>query len=256
MKDHILNDYGFFYVPIESMNEIDNMIKKVKEYFNLPINDKLKQILNKDGLGYVPMNKIREGIRVTKESYTYIPNKIISPFEKEFNEYYNYASLIAKNIFLQLMSTSNIPVEKYIDYINPFYTTLSILHYPPILESNNDISSWVGISPHTDWGFITVLYTDNEGLEIFIDNEWVKVPNKPNHFIVNIGDMLELLSNGKYKSTLHRVINKSEKYTLALFFDPHIDNIIYPYLESNLYKPIKYDDYLKDKILETYKNKI
>ena len=250
MTEDIIMKYGFYYVPIDSMNEIDNMLVKVKDYFNLPLDEKMIQVLNNDGLGYVPMNRIRNGITVTKESYTYFPDKIISPFEKEFNDYYNYASNIAKNIFIQLMESSNIPSEKYTDYINPCYTTLSVLHYPQI---SNDMSSWVGISPHTDWGFITVLYTDSEGLQIFIDNEWVDIPNKPNHFIVNIGDMLELLSNGKYKSTLHRVINNSEKYSLALFFDPHIDNIICPYVDSNLYKSIKYDDYVKDKISESYK---
>ena len=57
----------------------------------------------------------------------------------------------------------------------------------------------------------------NEGLEIFIDNEWVNVSNKPNHFIVNIGYMLEVLSNSKNKSTIHRVTNKNEKYILAFF---------------------------------------
>lgn len=180
MIEDIIMKYGFYYVPIESINEIDNMLIKVKDYFNLPLHEKMTQILNTDGLGYVPMNKIRNGITVTKESYTYIPGKIISPFEKEFNDYYNYASNIATNIFIQLMESSNIPSEKYINYINPCYTTLSVIHYPQ--TSNNNISSWVGLSPHTDWGFITILYTDNEGLQIFLNNEWINVPNKPNHF--------------------------------------------------------------------------
>ena len=73
MTEDIIMKHGFFYVPIDSMNEIDNMLVKVKEYFNLPLDEKMTQVLNNNGLGYVPMNRIRNGITVTKEYYTYFP---------------------------------------------------------------------------------------------------------------------------------------------------------------------------------------
>ena len=72
----------------------------------------------------------------------------------------------------------------------------------------------------------------------------------PNCLIVNIGDMTEILSNGKYKSTLHRVVKTSDKerYSIPFFFEPSFKAVIYPVCEEGeepMVKPIMFGDYIQ-----------
>lgn len=64
-----------------------------------------------------------------------------------------------------------------------------------------------GMPPHSDYGFLTLLLQDEvKGLQIQHDGRWVTVEPIPNSFVVNVGDHLEIFSNGRYKSVLHRVL--------------------------------------------------
>lgn len=244
--DTMLSTHGFFYYPIENMELVNKMMNSVKEYFILPLNKKKLQPHNKEGLGYIPCNRIRGGKTITKESFTFIPNKIVSYDDNTFNDYYNMVQKIARKIFTEIMNSIMIDQNKYNDIINMATSTMSILHYPKITMNNN----MVGISPHTDWGLITILYTEVGGLQVNINNKWHNVPPKKDHFIINIADMVEILTGGIYKSTLHRVINTDEKYSIAMFYEPNKKAIIKPITKINgsNYKTIKYEDYHGDKI--------
>ncbi|XP_061352423.1 probable 2-oxoglutarate-dependent dioxygenase SLC1 [Gastrolobium bilobum] len=75
--------------------------------------------------------------------------------------------------------------------------------YPPCPQPDLTL----GMPPHSDYGFLTLLLQDEvEGLQIQFQDKWVTVQPIPNAFVVNIGDHLEIFSNGKYKSVLHRVL--------------------------------------------------
>ncbi|XP_027188296.1 probable 2-oxoglutarate-dependent dioxygenase SLC1 [Cicer arietinum] len=75
--------------------------------------------------------------------------------------------------------------------------------YPQCPEPNLTL----GMHPHSDYGFLTLLLQDEvEGLQIQFKDKWVTVQPIPNAFVVNVGDHLEIYSNGKYKSVLHRVL--------------------------------------------------
>ncbi|AES81965.2 putative flavanone 3-dioxygenase [Medicago truncatula] len=80
--------------------------------------------------------------------------------------------------------------------------------YPPCPEPDLTL----GMHPHSDYGFLTLLLQDEvEGLQIQYQDKWLTVQPIPNAFVVNIGDHLEIFSNGKYKSVLHRVlVNKAK----------------------------------------------
>ena len=250
-------DNGFFYVPIPSNVQLASMMEKTKEFFNLPLSVKMKYPLDKRGLGYIPVSG-----DVNKESFTYRSGQISSGYEKEFDEYIENAAMFARSIFIYLMDKLGVSPEKYVHYIEPYSTnpslrartevTLSIIHYPKTISS----TAQIGFSPHTDWGFITLLYTDSDGLEIYTNDTWTKVPYRPDHYIVNIADMLEVLTAGKYKSVKHRVMNIDEKYSIALFFDPNPNSVICPCFRSDDYVPVKYDEYLERKLNVSYTDKI
>uniref|UniRef100_A0A803MDK0 Fe2OG dioxygenase domain-containing protein n=1 Tax=Chenopodium quinoa TaxID=63459 RepID=A0A803MDK0_CHEQI len=102
-------------------------------------------------------------------------------------------------------------------------------YYPPCSQSEKVI----GIVPHTDaTALITILLQLNEieGLQINKDNKWIAVDPPPDAFIVNIGDILEIMSNGMYRSVMHRaVVNATkERLSIATFVSPSLDREIGP----------------------------
>jgi isopenicillin N synthase-like dioxygenase len=104
-----------------------------------------------------------------------------------------------------------------------------IFNYPAIpLDQPEDTR---GVGEHTDYGLLTVLYQDEAGgLEVQYGNTWLDVPYVPGSFVVNVGDMLERLTSGRYTSALHRVVNRSgrSRISMPFFFDPGFDTVMEP----------------------------
>ncbi|CAF2095122.1 unnamed protein product [Brassica napus] len=85
--------------------------------------------------------------------------------------------------------------------------------YPPCPQPELTL----GMPPHSDYGFVTLLLQDDvEGLQIMYHDEWVTVDPIPVSFVVNVGDHLEIFSNGRYKSVLHRVLVNSTKPRISV----------------------------------------
>jgi isopenicillin N synthase-like dioxygenase len=94
-----------------------------------------------------------------------------------------------------------------------------IFHYPP---SQPDEESW-GVGEHTDYGLVTLLAQDDSGgLQVAAHDGWIDAPPIPGTLVCNIGDMLDRLTGGWYKSTPHRVRNLSGhgRLSFPFFLDP------------------------------------
>ena len=94
-----------------------------------------------------------------------------------------------------------------------------IFHYPP---SPPDDEGW-GVGEHTDYGLLTLLAQDDRGgLQVHGPEGWIDAPPIADTFVCNIGDMLDRLTGGYYRSTPHRVRNTSglARLSFPFFFDP------------------------------------
>jgi isopenicillin N synthase-like dioxygenase len=97
-------------------------------------------------------------------------------------------------------------------------TLFRIFNYPPPL----DPTLW-GVGEHTDYGLLTILLQDDAGgLEVRSRSNWVSAPPVPGSFVCNIGDMLDRMTRGLFRSTPHRVRNPAPRNRLSFpfFFDP------------------------------------
>jgi isopenicillin N synthase-like dioxygenase len=99
-------------------------------------------------------------------------------------------------------------------------TLFRIFHYPPQPEAAD---GW-GVAEHTDYGLLTILAQDGTGgLEVrATDGSWLAVPPDREALVCNLGDMLEKLTGGRYRSTPHRVRNRSAggRLSFPFFLDP------------------------------------
>ena len=103
-----------------------------------------------------------------------------------------------------------------------------IFHYPPAPPDRD--SPW-GVGEHTDYGLVTILAQDDRGgLQVKVPAGWVDVPHVPGSLVCNIGDMLERLTGGRYRSTPHRVRNVSgaDRLSFPFFLDPAWDATVEP----------------------------
>ncbi|GMP53859.1 hypothetical protein CsSME_00019201 [Camellia sinensis var. sinensis] len=89
-----------------------------------------------------------------------------------------------------------------------------------------------GLRAHTDAGGIILLFQDDtvSGLQLLKDDQWIDVPPMRHSIVINLGDQLEVITNGKYKSVLHRVIAKTDgnRMSIASFYNPGNDAVIFP----------------------------
>jgi isopenicillin N synthase-like dioxygenase len=97
-------------------------------------------------------------------------------------------------------------------------TLFRIFRYPP----GGGDAEW-GVGEHTDYGLLTILLQDDSGgLEVRTPHGWLAAPPIPGTFVCNIGDMLDRMTGGVYRSTPHRVRNPAprDRYSFPFFFDP------------------------------------
>ncbi|HXF35182.1 MAG TPA: 2OG-Fe(II) oxygenase family protein, partial [Candidatus Acidoferrales bacterium] len=111
---------------------------------------------------------------------------------------------------------------------------LRMLHYPP--QAPSDPGENLGLRPHTDSGAFTVLAQDRVGgLEILTrSDEWIEVPPLDGSYVINLGEMMKVWSDGVFLATPHRVVNKygNERYSIPFFMTPDFDATIRPVLAN------------------------
>ncbi|KAL6141166.1 hypothetical protein ACLB2K_059456 [Fragaria x ananassa] len=128
---------------------------------------------------------------------------------------------IAQTLLGLMAKLLKVKMEEMEELFEDGLQTVKMSHYPPC--PNPELV--VGIKPHSDGSGITIVHQANEvqGLQIIKDEVWLPVSLDHVAFVVNLGDILEILSNiGIYRSVEHRVTVNSEKerISIAMFFMP------------------------------------
>ena len=155
-----------------------------------------------------------------------------------------------------------LPADWFADKVHRGNSILRPIHYPPIRDAQ---PGQVRAARHEDINLITLLIGSREqGLEVLNKHgEWVPVTTLPRTIIVNVGDMLQRLTNHVYASTSHRVVNppgeaaQRSRYSIPFFLHPNPDFVIETLPQCitednpNRYpEPISSDDYLQERIRE------
>ncbi|KAK6933467.1 Non-hem dioxygenase N-terminal domain [Dillenia turbinata] len=224
-------EYGFFQLINHGIasDVISHMSDASKRFFELPYEERSKYMSNdmfspvrygtsfnqnKDGV-FCWRDFLKLSCNPPEEMRPYWP---ASPVDlRQAAETY---SKQAKFLYLMLVEAileslglvNNVEGENYLDEFEDGSQLMVVNHYPPCPEPDLTL----GIPPHSDYGFLTLLHQvdDVKGLQIQYQGKWVTVEPLANSLVVNVGDHLEIFSNGKYKSVLHRVrVNPSRPRT-------------------------------------------
>ena len=188
------------------------------------------------------------------------PDEVAS-FHDTFLELYETFDRAGLQILGAIARFLKIDEDYFIDTVRDGNSVMRLLHYPPI---EGEPGSNVRAGAHEDINTITLLLGAEEaGLELLTrDGRWIPVSSMPGELVVNIGDMLQRLTNGVLRSTTHRVVNPPperrgrSRYSMPFFLHFRSDFLIealpgtVPPGEQPKWPPITAHDYLQERLRE------
>ncbi|MXV90207.1 MAG: isopenicillin N synthase family oxygenase [Acidimicrobiia bacterium] len=146
------------------------------------------------------------------------------------DNFYAETSALGHRLMRILAVALDLPADWFADKFEFPASSLFINYYPATLAEPEPGRFRRG--QHTDYGAVTVLYTDGEsGLQVQSpDGAWVPVPVVPDTYVVNLGDLMTFWSNGRWRSSMHRVVcpadTSTDRLSIPLFFNPSLDALV------------------------------
>jgi isopenicillin N synthase-like dioxygenase len=148
----------------------------------------------------------------------------MSDFRNAVLAYMDAMTGLGHTIMAAMASSLGLPESYFADrYTGDPLILFRIFNYPADPAAPQE-ARW-GVGEHTDYGFLTILKQDaTGGLQVRSRSRWIEAPPVPGTFLCNIGDMLDRLTGGRYRSTPHRVRNVTTRARLSFpfFFDPNM----------------------------------
>ncbi|KAM6588278.1 hypothetical protein CsatA_010883 [Cannabis sativa] len=254
---------GFFQVKNHGIAEevVETMLSIAKEFFQMPEDERLKIYSNDP----TKTTRLSTSFNVNTEKVSnwrdflrlhchplqdYVNEWPSNPpsFREDVAKYCTSVRGLVLRLLGAISESLGLKRESIENSLGKHGQHMALNYYPPCPEPELTY----GLPGHTDPNLITVLLQDQvPGLQVLRNGKWVPVTPIPNTFIVNIGDQMQVISNDRYKSVLHRaVVNSSmERLSVPTFYCPSLDAIMEPAKdlvnEQNpaVYRSFTYADY-------------
>ena len=246
--DRACREFGFFYVVGHGVDPslLSALDDAARSFFERPDDEKAKIAMTRGGRawrGWFPVGgELTSGVPDRKEGIYFG-----SELEPSHPKVRDGVVLHGPNLWPEHPATLRPVVLEYLDAMTDVGRQVAaglaltmgldsswfddplilfrIFHYPP----DPSPGEW-GVGEHTDYGILTLLLQDEAGgLEVrSADGTWIDAPPVAGSFVCNLGDMLERMTGGAYRSTPHRVRNTSglSRLSFPFFFDPGWDVVI------------------------------
>ncbi|KAL3821325.1 hypothetical protein ACJIZ3_007230 [Penstemon smallii] len=263
-------DFGFFKVinhviPTELISELESEAEK---FFSLPISDKekagppdpfgygSKNIGRNGDVGWVEYLLLTTNSESNYQKFASLFGEAAENFRCIVNDYVSAVRTMACEILEMLADELKIQQRNCFSKLLKDEQSDSVFrlnHYPPCPEFQES-KNLIGFGEHTDPQIISVLRSNNtSGLQISLkDGNWISIPPDQKSFFINVGDSLQVMTNGRFKSVKHRVVANSSKSRLSMIYfgGPPLSEKIAPLPslikgEDSLYKEFTWFEYKK-----------
>jgi len=272
--DQACVDAGFLYIRGAQLNGdlFRGLLARAQAYFALDHATKMQSYigLSENHSGYVPVGEEQFGVgtRDLKEAfdvnYDYRlaqgRRPLVGPnlwpampgFREDVLAYYQHVKAIGHQLFRAFALALGLDEDHFDAHLQHPPSQLRLIHYPFDAEAEDR----PGIGAHTDYECFTLLFATAPGLQVVgKDGEWIDVPLIEDTMIMNISDMMEIMSNGRYVATKHRVRKvREERYSFPLFFACDYDHVVAPIAPAGLprYRPLKSGEHLYNQTAQTF----
>ncbi|KAJ0980309.1 hypothetical protein J5N97_008564 [Dioscorea zingiberensis] len=254
-------DWGFFQVVNHGveLELLERVQAAAREFFALPVEEK-RRVKRDDvnPLGYYDTEHTKN-VRDWKEVFDFILTESESDLLQLKNQWPEYPPELREACeeyvegvkelaykLLELIALSlNLPAKRFNGFFEDSTSFVRLNHYNPCPSPDLVL----GVGRHKDGGALTVLSQDEVGgldVKRKADGEWVRVKPRPNSYIINVGDIIQVWSNDKYESVEHRVSVNSEKerFSIPFFFNPAASTNLKPLDELvSEENPARYEEY-------------
>ncbi|KAM0745964.1 Clavaminate synthase-like protein [Meredithblackwellia eburnea MCA 4105] len=278
---------GFFY--IKNHGVADSVLKEAfaqsKVFFAQPLEKKMLVDMNKSSSfkGYLGIGgeqvdpdsrgDLHEAFDIGSDSQSfsaekktsgnqYPPEEDLPGFKKAIEDTWDSIMALGQRLFPIFALALDLPEDYFKPYLTNPGSVMRILHYPSQPQEGPIDPKEIGIGAHTDYECFTLLVQDEvEALQVLnANNEWIKAPPVEGTIVVNLGDQLERWTNGVFKSTVHRAINRTgkERQSLPFFFGVDYDATIEALPtcvtadRPAKYEPVKAGEWVESRLKETY----
>eukprot|EP00253_Pinus_taeda_P001968 PITA_01968 len=222
---------GFFQVINHGVEDslIGEVMRVASEFFQLPIEER-DRFASGDTMKAVrygtSLNHMRDRVLCWRDflkHYCHPLDQMLRLWPSNPSDYRSVVSSYSKDVrrlFVRIMSavveSLGLPHNKYIvenGFSDEGSQVMVLNYYPACPEPELTL----GIPPHSDYGCITVLAQDSTGgFQVLHKGQWEAIRPLPKSLTINIGDHIEVLSNGRYKSVMHRAVVNSEKPRISV----------------------------------------
>eukprot|EP00262_Sarcandra_glabra_P005975 TRINITY_DN1794_c0_g1_i4.p1 TRINITY_DN1794_c0_g1~~TRINITY_DN1794_c0_g1_i4.p1 ORF type:complete len:359 (-),score=57.97 TRINITY_DN1794_c0_g1_i4:147-1223(-) len=236
-------EWGFFQLVNHGVNSslIEKMKLEIQNFFNLPLEEKKRfwqQPGDLEGLGQAFVVSEEQKLdwadmffMVTLPTHLrkpYLFPKLPQSLRETTEAYSTELQKVSITLLLQMARALEMDGNEMRELYEDGFQSMRMNYYPPCPQAE----LVMGVTPHSDSGGLTILLQVNEmeGLQIRKQGDWIPVKPLPNAFIVNLGDAMEILSNGVYRSIEHRAtINSAkERLSIATFYGPNLEREVGP----------------------------
>jgi isopenicillin N synthase-like dioxygenase len=265
---------GFLYIRGAQFDGalFERLVERTKTYFALEDAAKMEAYigLSRNHSGYVPVGEEQFGVGTADFKEAFDVNydyplaegqrPLLGPniwpdmpgFREDVLAYYRHVKTIGHQLFRAFALALGLDEDHFDAHLLHPPSQLRLIHYPFDAEAEDR----PGIGAHTDYECFTLLFATAPGLQVVNDaGDWIDVPLIDGTMIMNIGDMMEIMSNGRYLATKHRVKKvREERYSFPLFFSCDYDHVIAPIAPDQVprYQPIRGGEHLLNQTAQTF----